>query len=437
MRRAAIASLASACAIAAGCNGLLGNAEHDVASDASALSSAGESGAPASRDDGAASNGNGNNNGNGDDASGGGGGTTNGTCTDACAANATRCASNGVETCVKASSGCLAWSAPIACASGACSGGHCVGGCDASASCGATAPPSCAGGAPGAAECGASVTSCCASPSVPAGSYARTYDGIYFTNNNYPAAISAFRLDQYEVTVGRFRPFLKAVVGGWRPAAGQGKHAHLNGGKGLAAVGGGYEAGWDSSWSSNLPATESDWSTKLSGGTWTAVVGNGEKLPISNLSWYEAYAFCIWDDGFLPSEAEWNYAAAGGSEQRVYPWSAAFPPGSTALSCAQAWYSACSSSGAPIAVGSESPAGDGKWGQSDLAGNLYEWTLDWQTDYVNPCIDCVALTPAPGTGKVMRGGTSLFNGSLSTGGRSQAVATGHYTDIGFRCARTP
>ena len=39
------------------------------------------------------------------------------------------------------------------------------------------------------------------------------------------------------------------------------------------------------------------------------------------MNWFESYAFCIWDGGFLASEAEWNYAAAGGSEQRYYPWS--------------------------------------------------------------------------------------------------------------------
>jgi sulfatase modifying factor 1 len=44
-----------------------------------------------------------------------------------------------------------------------------------------------------------------------------------------PAKVSTLRLDKYEVTVGRFRKFVDAWVGGWRPMAGEGKHAHLNG----------------------------------------------------------------------------------------------------------------------------------------------------------------------------------------------------------------
>jgi hypothetical protein len=63
--------------------------------------------------------------------------------------------------------------------------------------------------------------------------------------------------------VGRFRKFVDAYVAGWRPAAGAGKHTHLNGGKGLAAAGGGYETGWDKAWESIIPTTLAAWNTGL------------------------------------------------------------------------------------------------------------------------------------------------------------------------------
>src|ERR1700730_5736435 len=59
--------------------------------------------------------------------------------------------------------------------------------------------------------------------------------------------------------------------------------------------------------------------------TWTASAGSHENLPINCVNWYEAYSFCIWDGGFLPSEAEWEYAAAGGARQRTYPWGPTAP----------------------------------------------------------------------------------------------------------------
>jgi formylglycine-generating enzyme required for sulfatase activity len=49
-----------------------------------------------------------------------------------------------------------------------------------------------------------------------------------------PATVSGFRLDKFEVTVGRFRQYVKYLSTGLAPGTGAGKHAHLNGGQGLA-----------------------------------------------------------------------------------------------------------------------------------------------------------------------------------------------------------
>jgi formylglycine-generating enzyme required for sulfatase activity len=280
-------------------------------------------------------------------------------------------------------------------------------------------------------------TSGCTSLTVVGGTYDRSYDGITYTDSTNPAKVSAFRLDQYEVTVSRFRQFVGAVVGGWLPAPGSGKHTHLNGGQGLDATGGGYETGWDAtSWNSEIATTAAAWNGNLVNGTWTATAGNNESLPISEIDWYEAYAFCIWDGGFLPSESEWNYAAAGGSDQRAYPWSPAFPPGSTSIDCTTANYDGCPT-GVVHAVGGESPAGDGKWGQSDLAGNVWEWNLDWgNSSYVTPCADCANLTAADY--RVIRGGSFGNTPDVLLVSFRNSDPTEYRGDlVGVRCARTP
>jgi formylglycine-generating enzyme required for sulfatase activity len=260
-----------------------------------------------------------------------------------------------------------------------------------------------------------------------------------------PATVSGLRLDKYLVTVGRFRQFAQAWSGGWLPTAGSGKHTHLNGGDGLNAAGGGYEPGWVASDNDNVAPTSGYLTCNPSYVTWTPSVGSNESLPINCVNWYEAYAFCIWDGGFLPSEAEWDYAAAGGSQQREYPWGATdpgptdqyaiyacnypVPPDSSFLSCAGV---------ANVAPVGTATLGAGLWGQLDLTGEVFEWNLDWYArTFLDPCTDCAYLTLA--SYRVHRGGsfespaTSDLPGSL----RGSDKPTLRISEIGFRCARTP
>jgi sulfatase modifying factor 1 len=285
----------------------------------------------------------------------------------------------------------------IACGSG---GSARLGGAsDAPANDGGQLPVSCIGLA---ATCGPTGDwSCCGSPLVPGGTFFRSYDGTpEYPNMGFPATVSAFRLDKYEVTVSRFRRFVNAGLGTQPspPLAGAGAHATLA------------DSGWDPTWNARLSADTTALVAHLNCGaplqSWSDVPGSNESRPINCVTWLEAMAFCAWDGGYLPTEAEWNYAAAGGSEQREYPWPNT-PDG--LVDCSYANYAAnapCSySEGHLMPVGSESPKGDGRWGQADLAGNVFEYTLDWDTEpYTNPCNDCANVTP--GTLRMIRGGQS-------------------------------
>jgi formylglycine-generating enzyme required for sulfatase activity len=293
---------------------------------------------------------------------------------------------------------------------------------------------------------------------VPGGTFYRGYDGVTYTDQTHPATVSDFRLDKYEVTVGRFRPFVAALNAGWRPTDGAGKHSHLNGGKGLLNVGDDagvvYESGWSSSFDVSLPAdaaTLAGWlACDPTSQTWTPSAGANENRPITCVNWTVAYAFCIWDGAFLPSEAEWNYAASGGPEQRAYPWSS--PATSTVIDDTYAVYcgGSCTSS---QNVGGK-PPGVAKWGHEDLAGNVWEWTLDFSilgaelTGYPDPCTDCVyrPSDPSAPVGPLQKRG-GAFNsgasgqGSVLTSDRwpfPQDFAPGVPQGIeGLRCARAP
>ncbi len=298
---------------------------------------------------------------------------------------------------------------------------------------------------------GSGTESCCTSLTVPGGTFYRTYtnSGSGPTGEADPATVSAFRLDKYEVTVGRFRQFVRAWNGGFVPAAGSGKHTHLNGGHGLAAgssvdAGQTYEKGWVASDDSNIAPTTSNFTSCSFAPTWTASPAGNENLPINCLTWQEAYAFCIWDGGFLPSEAEWEFAAAGGTEEREYPWGSTAPGANSQYAIYDYHYSSqdsgfCNGTVACIAPVGTPTLGAGRWGQLDLAGNVYEWTLDWYAAvYALPCVDCVDVT-AGGNGRVNRGGfyDDTLTADLLATSRSSGNATYRVSAFGMRCARVP
>jgi sulfatase modifying factor 1 len=327
--------------------------------------------------------------------------------------------------------------------------------CDTGDACAAVRPTPCAAGTDAgaprpscsclAATCGPSAKSnCCSSSVVPGGMYNRGNDPMY------PATVSDFRLDTYEVTVGRFRKFVAAYSQNMIPA-GAGKNPNNAS-----------DPGWDTAWNELLPADKTALTStsylKCIGtypATWTDTAGGSETLPINCVDWYEAFAFCIWDGGRLPTEVEWNYAAAGGSEERQYPWS--MPPDSGTIDCSYANYYGGSDGGSPFCsttytnnVGSESN-GDGKWGQSDLAGNVWEWTLDWYNtqagQYPTPCVDCALTTQGVNTLRMARGGSFVDRASLlqsswyppqPPGNRfNSGQPTKHESSQGVRCARAP
>jgi formylglycine-generating enzyme len=304
---------------------------------------------------------------------------------------------------------------------------------------GGAGPPASCVGLP--ATCGPSGNAgCCESPLVAGGTYARGHDAAGDPNSgdtSNPATVSSFRLDKYEVTVGRFRAFVQAGLGTQTspPAAGAGAHPRIGG------------SGWDPSWNPRLVTNTAALTAAVlcnpTYRTWTDAPGANETRPMNCVTWYEAMAFCAWDGGALPTEAEWNYAATGGDQQRASPWSS--PPSSLTADGSHASYlngANCLGDGLPgcaltdlVPVGTK-PAGDGRWGQSELVGNVSEWLLDWFGLYPTPCADCADLAVA--SERVVRGGSfgqaAFYMRMLS---RSAVDPASRSHGTGIRCARTP
>ena len=152
-----------------------------------------------------------------------------------------------------------------------------------------------------------------------------------------------------------------------------------------------------------------------------------QRHPINCVDSRDAQAYCGFiGGGRLPTEAEWEWAARGGDEGRTYPWGHA-PPRDQLC-----WRGDGDSEGkgkrtTTCEVGTHA-AGDGRFGQHDLGGNLWEWTSSRYCPYSGePCTD---------EGLVSRG-ASLVNDTdfgLRVTRRSRELPTHRLFYLGFRCA---
>jgi formylglycine-generating enzyme required for sulfatase activity len=151
--------------------------------------------------------------------------------------------------------------------------------------------------------------------------------------------------------------------------------------------------------------------------------------PVVHVDWHEARAFCAWAGGRLPTEAEWEHAAAG-EEGRRWPWGDA-PPDAT-----RAWFGHPDDPVGTRLVDAH-PAGATPSGVLDLAGNAWEWTASLHLPYPYDAADGREDPDAPGQ-RALRGGSfrSPGSGYLVTAFRSRSHPTRRRDHLGFRVART-
>ncbi|MGI9534158.1 MAG: formylglycine-generating enzyme family protein [Thermodesulfobacteriota bacterium] len=202
------------------------------------------------------------------------------------------------------------------------------------------------------------------------------------------------------------------------------------------------------------------WWAWIPGANWKSPLGPNSSIdgldnhPAIHVSWFDAERYCKWDGKRLPTEAEWEWAARGGLNDKNYSWgNEDIEKGKLK---ANTWNGSFpdfnnSKDGFKVTAPVKSfPPNN--YGIYDIAGNVWEWTSDWyRPDYYakvnkpegikNPQGPKDSFDPAEPTApkKIHRGGSFLCNDSYCSGYRvafrMKTSPDSGLSHAGFRCVK--